>query len=216
MHLISPNDRYDITYLRNYAIINVRIGWRPQWRGRGRGVGLGRITPCAYGWTRRKSPSEADRQRGDRRDPRAERYRWPPASSAPRPRRATCPLQLNVNTRGRLQTEQEFRDIILKTSPDGGVTYLADVARVELDAQEYGLRSLLDNRQAIGMGIMQAPGVNALDVADQVRATMLELAQDFPPGVEYRIEYDPTSSCAPASRRWCTPCSRPSPWWCWW
>ncbi|WP_343720303.1 efflux RND transporter permease subunit, partial [Achromobacter dolens] len=67
-----------------------------------------------------------------------------------------------------------------------------DVARVELDAQEYGLRSLLDNKQAVGMGIMQSPGANALDVSSQVRAAMVELAQDFPPGVEYRIEYDPT------------------------
>ena len=102
------------------------------------------------------------------------------------------PLQLNVNARGRLQTEEEFRGIILKTSPDGAVTYLSDVARVELDAQEYGLRSLLDNKQAVGMGIMQSPGANALDVSSQVRAAMAELAQDFPPGVEYRIEYDPT------------------------
>ena len=73
------------------------------------------------------------------------------------------PLQLNVNARGRLQTEEEFRDIILKTSADGAVTHLSDVARVELDAQEYGLRSLLDNKQAVGMGIMQSPGANALD-----------------------------------------------------
>ena len=90
------------------------------------------------------------------------------------------PLQLNVNARGRLQTEEEFRDIILKTSPDGAVTHLSDVARVELDAQEYGLRSLLDNKQAVGMGIMQSPGANALDVSTKVRAAMAELAQDFP------------------------------------
>ncbi|MCJ9714635.1 efflux RND transporter permease subunit, partial [Bordetella hinzii] len=71
-------------------------------------------------------------------------------------------------------------------------TLLGDVARVELDAQEYGLRSLLDNKSAVGMGIMQSPGSNALDVATHVRNAMKELSQDFPPGVEYRIEYDPT------------------------
>jgi len=108
------------------------------------------------------------------------------------PTQGDVPLQLNVNARGRLQSEEEFRDIILKTSPDGAVTHLSDVARVELDAQEYGLRSLLDNKQAVGMGIMQSPGANALDVSSKVRAAMAELAQDFPPGVEYRIEYDPT------------------------
>ena len=101
------------------------------------------------------------------------------------------PLQLNVNARGRLQTEEEFRDIILKTSPDGAVTHLSDVARVELDAQEYGLRSLLDNKQAVGMGIMQSPGANALDVSTGARGHG-RAGPGLSPGVEYRIEYDPT------------------------
>ena len=74
--------------------------------------------------------------------------------------------------RGRLKTEAEFADIILKSSPDGGITRLGDVARVELDAAEYGLRSLLDNKQAVAIGIMQSPGSNALDISNQVRDAM--------------------------------------------
>ncbi|AOB25142.1 MULTISPECIES: efflux RND transporter permease subunit [Bordetella] len=192
VHLISPNDRYDITYLRNYAIINVKDRLA-------RLNGVGEVTVWGSGnyamrvWL---DPQKVA-QRGMTASEviaaiREQNVQVAAGVIGASPTQGDVPLQLNVNTRGRLQTEQEFRDIILKTSPDGGVTYLADVARVELDAQEYGLRSLLDNRQAIGMGIMQAPGANALDVADQVRATMQELAQDFPPGVEYRIEYDPT------------------------
>lgn len=126
------------------------------------------------------------------------------------------PLQLNVNARGRLQTEEEFRDIILKTSPDGAVTHLSDVARVELDAQEYGLRSLLDNKQAVGMGIMQSPGANALDVSTKVRAAMAELAQDFPQAWNTASSTTPPSSSAPASRRWFTRCWKRSRWWFWW
>src|SRR3546814_15955734 len=91
-----------------------------------------------------------------------------------------------------LQTEEQFSDIVLKTSADGGVTRLGDVARIELGAAEYGLRALLDNQPAVGIAIMQSPGSNALDISDQVRAVMDELSADFPSSLESRIMYDPT------------------------
>ncbi|MDQ8034392.1 MAG: efflux RND transporter permease subunit, partial [Bordetella sp.] len=192
VHLISPNDRYDITYLRNYSIINVKDRLA-------RITGVGEVTVWGAGnysmrvWL---DPQKVA-QRGMTATEvvnaiREQNVQVAAGVIGASPNAGDVPLQLNVNARGRLQTEEEFRDIILKTSPDGGVTRLADVARVELDAQEYGLRSLLDNKPAVGMGIMQSPGANALDVATQVRAAMQELSQDFPPGVEYRIEYDPT------------------------
>jgi multidrug efflux pump len=102
------------------------------------------------------------------------------------------PLQLNVNARGRLRTESEFGDIIVKTNPDGGVTYLRDIARIELAASEYGLRSLLDNKPAVALAINQAPGANSLAISEQVRAAMKDLKQDMPAGVDYKIVYDPT------------------------
>jgi multidrug efflux pump len=192
VHLISPNDRYDITYLRNYAILNVKDRLA-------RISGVGEVTVWGSGnysmrvWL---DPQKVA-QRGMTASEvvaaiREQNVQVAAGVIGASPTLGDVPLQLNVNARGRLQTEEEFRDIILKTSPDGAVTYLSDVARVELDAQEYGLRSLLDNKQAVGMGIMQSPGANALDVSTKVRAAMAVLAQDFPPGVEYRIEYDPT------------------------
>lgn len=192
VHLISPNDRYDITYLRNYAILNVKDRLA-------RITGVGEVTVWGSGnysmrvWL---DPQKVA-QRGMTATEvvnaiREQNVQVAAGVIGASPTLGDVPLQLNVNARGRLQTEEEFRDIILKTSPDGAVTHLSDVARVELDAQEYGLRSLLDNKQAVGMGIMQSPGANALDVSTKVRAAMAELVQDFPPGVEYRIEYDPT------------------------
>lgn len=192
VHLISPNDRYDITYLRNYAILNVKDRLA-------RITGVGEVTVWGSGnysmrvWL---DPQKVA-QRGLTANEvvaaiREQNVQVAAGVIGASPTQGDVPLQLNVNARGRLQTEEEFRDIILKTSPDGAVTHLSDVARVELDAQEYGLRSLLDNKQAVGMGIMQSPGANALDVSSQVRAAMAELSKDFPPGVEYRIEYDPT------------------------
>ncbi len=192
VHLISPNDRYDITYLRNYAILNVKDRLA-------RITGVGEVTVWGSGnysmrvWL---DPQKVA-QRGMTASEvvaaiREQNVQVAAGVIGASPTQGDVPLQLNVNARGRLQSEEEFRDIILKTSPDGAVTHLSDVARVELDAQEYGLRSLLDNKQAVGVGIMQSPGANALDVSSKVRAAMTELAQDFPPGVEYRIEYDPT------------------------
>ncbi len=82
--------------------------------------------------------------------------------------------------------------MIIKRSAEGVVTRLKDVARVEIDASEYGLRSLLDNHDAVALPIFQLPGANAIHISDQVRATMAELKKDFPEGVEYSIAYDPT------------------------
>ncbi len=111
-------------------------------------------------------------------------------------------LQLSVNARGRLQTTGEFGDIVVKTAPDGGVTYLRDVARIELAASEYGLRSLLDNKSAVALAINQAPGANSLAISDQVRAEMKELKEDMPAGVDYKdCLRGRRSSFAPVSRR---------------
>jgi hydrophobe/amphiphile efflux-1 (HAE1) family protein len=100
--------------------------------------------------------------------------------------------QLTVNTRGRLVSEEEFGDIIIKTGADGEVTRLRDVARIELAAGGYSLRSLLDNKDAVAIAIFQAPGSNALTLSTTVRETMRELGANFPVGVESRIVYDPT------------------------
>jgi len=99
---------------------------------------------------------------------------------------------LSVNARGRLQTEEQFGAIVVKTSPTGGVTYLRDVARVELAASEYALRSLLDNKPAVALAINQQPGANSLAISDQVRKDMADLKKDFPAGIDYSIVYDPT------------------------
>src|SRR5437879_3708042 len=101
-------------------------------------------------------------------------------------------LQLSINAQGRLQSEEEFADIVVKTGTNGEVTRLRDIARIELGASEYALRSLLDNKPAVAIGIFQAPGSNALQISDNVRATMAEIKRNMPEGVSYQIVYDPT------------------------
>jgi len=191
-HLISPDDRYDATYLRNYALINIkdRLARVP---------GVGEVTMWGAGdysmriWL---DPNKVAQRGLTASDVvaavREQNVQVAAGVIGASPALPDVPMQFSVNARGRLQTEQDFADIVLKTGPNGAVTRLGDVARIELDAAEYGLRSLLDNKPAIGLGIMQAPGANALDIARRVRAEMEDLSKDFPPSLEYRIVYDTT------------------------
>lgn len=192
VHLVSPNERYDATYLRNYGVINIkdrlsRIGGVGEVIIWGAGnyamrVWLDPHKVAQYGMTASEVVSAI----------RAQNVQVAAGVIGASPAAPNAALQLNVNAQGRLQSEAEFGAIVLKTAANGAVTRLSDVARVELDAQDYGLRSMLNNQPAVAIGIMQAPGSNMLDVAQQVRAAMQEMAQEFPQGVEYRIEYDPT------------------------
>ena len=105
---------------------------------------------------------------------------------------ASSAFQISVVTQGRLSEEDEFRAIVIKAGKEGQITRLKDVARVELGASTYSLRSLLDGQPAAALQIIQTPGANALDASAAVRARMEELKRTFPAGIDYRIVYDPT------------------------
>jgi len=100
-------------------------------------------------------------------------------------------FQIAVQTLGRLANPDEFANIIVKQTSTATVR-LKDIARVELGALDYTTNSYLNIDPAVALAIFQRPGSNALATANAVRATMAELSKRFPPGVEYRIIYDPT------------------------
>jgi multidrug efflux pump len=192
VHLNSPNNRYDMTYLRNYALINVKDRLE-------RIQGVGEVQLWGSGdysmriWLDPQKVAQRGMTATDIVNAiREQNVQVAAGVIGASPTSSNVPLQLNVNAQGRLQTEAEFRDIVLKTSPDGAVTHLGDVARVELAASEYGLRSLLDNKSAVAMAINQQPGANSLQISESVRQTMKELKADMPAGVDYQIVYDPT------------------------
>ncbi|MDR5857550.1 efflux RND transporter permease subunit [Caballeronia sp. LZ062] len=192
VHLNSPNGRYDMTYLRNYALINVKDRLE-------RIAGVGEVQLWGSGdysmrvWLDPQKVAQRGLTATDVANAiREQNVQVAAGVIGGSPTLPNVPLQLNVNARGRLQNESEFRDIVLKTSPDGAVTHLGDVARVELAASEYGLRSLLDNKSAVAIAINQQPGANSLQISDEVRKTMKELQADMPAGLEYQIVYDPT------------------------
>ena len=99
---------------------------------------------------------------------------------------------LSINVQGRLQNEQEFGDIVLRTGAQGQVVRLSDVARIELGASDYTLRASISGKQMAGIGIFLTLGANALGVADQVYKTLDRLSKVLPEGVAFETAWDPT------------------------
>jgi len=193
VHLVSPDERYDNLYLANYAYLRVKDELM-----RISGVGAAQVFGAGeYSMRIWLDPDRlASRQLTTTDVIKAIREQNVQVAAgvlgAP-PAPVDTQFQLSVNARGRLTTEDEFADIVVRATPDGQITRVRDVGRVELGANLYALRSLLDNKPAVAIGIFQRPGTNALQASDEVRATMDRLKKDFPQGVDYRIVYDPTS-----------------------
>src|SRR5580704_79641 len=101
-------------------------------------------------------------------------------------------FQLGIRAKGRLQTPEEFRNVILKTDDKGRLTRLGDLARVELGAQDYSINAYLSGEPTVAIGITQLPGSNAVSTAAAVRAELDDAAKLFPPGMTYSIPYNPT------------------------
>ncbi len=101
-------------------------------------------------------------------------------------------FELQINAKGRLTDETEFSAVIVKVGANGELVRLRDVARIELGAGDFSLRSQLNNKSAVALPVFQQPGSNALELSKSVRATMEELRKNFPAGLNYRVAYDPT------------------------
>lgn len=192
VHLVSPNNRYDINYLRNYAVLNVKDPL-----ARIEGVGQVQIFGGGDYSMRVWLDPQKVAQRGLSASDVVAAIRGQNVQAAAgvvgaSPGLSGVDMQLSINAQGRLQSEEEFGDIIVKSGTDGAVTRLRDIGRLEMGAADYSLRSLLNNDPAVGMGVFQAPGSNALDISSNVRKTMAELNKNMPEGLEYRIAYDPT------------------------
>jgi hydrophobe/amphiphile efflux-1 (HAE1) family protein len=101
-------------------------------------------------------------------------------------------FQYIVNVQGRLSDERQFGDMVIKTGPQGQVTRLRDVARIELAALDYSMNSKLDGKPTASIAIFQLPGSNSIETSDKVHAAMERLKLRFPPGLGYRIVFDTT------------------------
>ena len=192
VHLTSPDQRYDMLYLSNYAALNVKDELA-------RLDGVGDVQLFGMGnyslrvWLDPNKVASRNLTASDVVAAIREQNRQVAAGAlgAP-PSDAGNSFQLSINTQGRLVSEEEFENIIIRAGDDGEITRLKDIARIELGSSQYALRSLLNNQPAVAIPVFQRPGSNAIEISDSVRARMAELKQSFPQGVDYEIVYDPT------------------------
>ncbi len=191
VHLLSPDQRYDPLYISNYAYLQVRDELS-------RIPGVSDIQVWGAGeysmrlWLDPDLIAARGLTAGDVIAAVREQNVQVAAGSVGQAPDSNAAFQVTVNTLGRLADEKQFGDIIIRTGSDGRVTRLRDVARIEMGADAYALRSLLDGEPAVALQIIQSPGANALDVAQAVRATVKRLEGNFPAGLSSRIAYDPT------------------------
>ncbi|MGN8105608.1 efflux RND transporter permease subunit [uncultured Pseudomonas sp.] len=191
VHLLSPDQRYDPLYISNYAYLQVRDELS-------RLPGINDVLVWGAGeysmrlWLDPDLIAARGLTAGDVITAVREQNVQVAAGSVGQAPDSTAAFQVTVNTLGRLTDEEQFGDIIIRTGDNGQVTRLRDVARIEMGADAYALRSLLDGEPAVALQIIQSPGANALDVAQSVRDTMQRLQTNFPEGLVSRIAYDPT------------------------
>ena len=193
VHMLSPDNSVDALYMRNYANLQVRDDLL-------RVKGMGSVQLFGAGdyamrlWLDPQQLAARGMTASDVVGAVREQNAQVAAGvvGAP-PTPGNVDFQLAVNAQGRLVTEDDFRNIIVRSDPaSGALVRVKDVARVEMSANSFALRSLLNNKEAVGIGIFQAPGSNALQLSNDVRATMERLKSSFPKGVDYTIAYDPT------------------------
>jgi hydrophobe/amphiphile efflux-1 (HAE1) family protein len=192
VHLVSPDNRYDTLYLSNYALLRIKDEL-----ARLDGVGDVQVFGAGQFSMRIWLDPEKVASRGLTADDvvkaiRDQNIQVAAGQLGAPPLPSAAEFQVAINAKGRLTSEEDFRSIIIKTGTAGQVTRLKDVARVELGADTYALRALLDNKAAAAIPIFQRPGSNSIAISELVRAKMQQLKRDFPQGVDYQIVYDPT------------------------
>ncbi|MDJ0938748.1 MAG: multidrug efflux RND transporter permease subunit [Woeseiaceae bacterium] len=193
VHLTSPEGDYDGFYLANYVTINIldEIARLP---GVGQALVFGAGDYSMRVWLDPEKVASRDLTAGDVINAIREQNIQVSAGIIGGPPQSGAGFtQYSLSARGRLQTVEEFENIVLKTgAAPGSVTTLGDVARVELGSETYSLRSRLNSQEAAAIPIFQSPGANSIALSDAVRAKMDELSADFPPGVSWDVAYDPT------------------------
>jgi hydrophobe/amphiphile efflux-1 (HAE1) family protein len=192
INVYSPDDRYDALFLSNYATINLidnvkRIG------GVGDSYLLGPLEYSMRVWI------ETDRLNSLKMTPndivqalKAQNLQAAVGRIGARPIGDDQQFQLNIQTKGRLTTVEEFKAVVIRANPDGSLVRIGDLARVELGAKTSDSFGRFNSGAGALVAIYQSPGANAIKTADDVRATMDRLASAFPEGLAYKITYDTT------------------------
>ena len=192
INLISPNGAYDDLYLSNYALINLKDNIA-------RVNGVGQVNLMGKGdygmriWVNPDQLAKLNLTVDDVANSVREQNLQAPAGQIGLP--PVPPgqqFQYAVQVKGRLNTADEFSNIVLRANPDGSVVKIKDIGSVELGAKNYDLISRLNGKPSALLLVYQLPGANAIQVANQIKAFLKESKANFPEGVDYVVAYDST------------------------
>ena len=192
VHLVSPDGTQDTAYMANYADIYIKDELK-----RLPGVGdLQLFGGSKYSMRVWLNPDALAARNLTATDVmgalRTQNQQVAAGSLGAQPSPEESQFQILLNVKGRLESIEEFEQVIIKVGENGQLTRLKDIAKIELGQENYALRAMLDNQPALAMPVFQRPGSNAIQLSDDVRETMARLQQDFPAGMTYEIAYDPT------------------------
>ena len=197
VHMLSPDDTYDQLYVSNYARTRVRdILLRLD--GVGDLIIFGEREYSLRVWLDPEKLAALGMTAGDVVQSLREQNVQVSGGSigAPPIGSGDNAFQYTVTTQGRFEDARDFRYVIVKSTPDGRLISLQDIARIELGARDYVTNSYLNGKPAVALGIFQRPGTNALQAAAEIQGKMVELSKDFPKGLAYEIVYNPTEFVA--------------------
>ena len=190
--LFSPNGTYDNIFLANYSYININDQMT-------RIKGIASISVFGGGqyamriWVRPDQLAKLNITIPEIMNAVQAQNTVNPAGqvgAAPIPKGQE--FTYSVRAQGRLQSEEEFGNIVLRANPDGSIVRVNDVARIELGAQTYNMMSRLNGKAACLIALYQMPGTNALTAADGAKDLMKELKKSFPPDLDYSVALDTT------------------------
>ncbi|MFI0842488.1 efflux RND transporter permease subunit [Mesorhizobium sp. IMUNJ 23232] len=196
VHMLSPDDTYDQLYVSNYARTRIRdVLLRLD--GVGDVIIFGEREYSLRIWLDPQKLSGYGMTAGDVVESlREQNVQVSGGSIGAPPIDDGAAFQYTVTTQGRFDDARDFRYVIVKSTEDGRLITLQDVARIELGAKDYVTNSYLNGKQAVALGIFQRPGTNALASAEEIQQTIKQLSADFPKGLAYDIIYNPTEFIA--------------------
>ncbi len=192
VNLYSPDETYNTLFLNNYANINVTDSLA-RINGVGEASILGVQDYSMRVWLKPDRLASLGMTSDDVTAAiREQNVQVAPGQLGQQPSTGKSPFQFTLRTQGRLTTEQEFEQIIIRVGDDGGIVRLKDVARLELGSKSYDAFGLYNGQPAVVIAIYQLPGANAMAVAEGVREEMEKLSRRFPDDLKYAVAYDTT------------------------
>jgi multidrug efflux pump len=190
--LNSPDGQYDQLYLSNYAFMRLRdeLARLP---GIAEVLLFGQRDYSMRIWLDPERMAERELTAGDVMAAlREQNFQFAAGQIGQPPSPGKGLIQLPMAVHGRLETPEEFGEVVVRVGEQGRLLKLKDVARIEMGPRSQDVANRFDGKPTVGLAVFQLPTANALATADLVKAKMEELAEDFPKGVQYEVGYDTT------------------------